>query len=484
MSNWIKCGEFNSTYKFLFFSILFSFLEDLAFGSGNVAVFQYFKLLDCANVSNCFLVRQTFCYFFSIIIALILFKKESKYIYDEHNKTLKKLDINDLDRKTTATGEVELIHNEQTFTEYPNKYLIIIIFFWILEEQILSVFKDVFLHLDFWMIELIIIHHFMIKMLKMKVYSHQKLMLWFCIVPIMLKLATIILSILDDNNYINDGNYKYPGEVDKLKIIYIAIPWLSALALPIYFVLIIFRSYVDTKIKWLMDFKFVSISKIFLLYSIIGFVFCLVSCIISSFIICEKSPDTSSDKNTIYDYFCKVKDEFDNNNKYFDNFLLYFKSFNTKKDYYKEIIGLIFGIPFFILYKFFNLKIIQSLTPVHIIFSFPIFYILNKSYLLVLNYLKSEKQFCYLSVKFAKEKLILDFSSDAVSIIGYLIYLEIIELHFCKFDYDVRRNILDRCQLKTNKTDLNISIKTGDDSDFIDEQRAESEKDDEEEKYV
>ena len=482
MSNCIKCGECNSTYKFLFFSILFSFLKDLALGSDNVAVFEYLKLLDCTNVSNCSLVRQTFCYFVSIIVALVLYKKESQYIYDENKNSVKKLDINtntELDRKTTVTAEVELIHNEQTFTEYPNKYLIIIIFLWILEEQILSVFKEVFLHLDFWMIELIIVHHFMIKMLKMKVYSHQRLMLWFCIIPIMLKIATIILSILDNNNHIDtDGNYKYSKEINKLKLIYIAIPWLSAIALPLYFVLIILRSYVHTKLKWLMDLKFVSISKIFLLYSITGFVFCLVSCIISSYISCEKFSDESSKIKTIYDYFCKVEyGEY----KYYDNFRLYFESFNTKSDYYKEIICLIFGIPFFISHKFFNLKIIQSLTPVHIIFSFPIFYILNKSYLVVLNFIKSGK--CYLLVKFALEKLIFDFSSDAVSIIGYLIYLEIIELHFCKFDYNVRRNILDRCQLKTNKTDLNVSIKTENDSDLIDEQRAESEKNEEEEKY-
>jgi len=477
MSNCIKCGQCNRTYKFLFFLILFSLLKDLAFGSDNVAIFLYFKVLDFESVSNCAIVRQTICYFFSIIVAFILYKKESKFIDDEkNNKSAKKLDINEIDRDSTLAGDVELIHNEPTLVEYPDKYLIIIIFLWILEEQLLSVFKDVFLHLDFWMIELIIVHHFMKKMLKMKVYSHQRLMLWFCIVPIMLKIATIILSFIDKNNHHDksDKDYQYSNNINKLKLIYVAIPWLSAFALPLYFILIIYRSYVNTKLKWLMDLKFVSISKIFLFYSIIGFIHNLVICLISTFIPCGESESDYS----ILDYFCKVKN---GNKRFYDNFDVYFSNLFSDSDCYKEFIALILGIAFFILYKFFNLKIIQRMTPVHIIFSFPIFYIFNKSYLLILNYFYSDKKFCYLDVEYAKEKLILDYSSDIVSIIGYLIYLEIIELHFCKFDYNIRRNILYRCLSKSNKTELNTSIKS-EESENENEKNSFSEKE-EEEKY-
>ncbi len=121
------------------------------------------------------------------------------------------------------------------------------------------------------------------------------------------------------------------------------------------------------------------------------------------------------------------------------------------------------------------------MTPVHIILSFPIFYIFNKSYLLLLNYFYSDKKFCYLDVEYAKEKLILDYSSDIVSIIGYLIYLEIIELHFCKFDYNIRRNIVYRCLSKSNKTELNTSIKS-EESENENEKNSFSEKE-EEEKY-
>ena len=367
MSNFIRCGQFNSTYKFLFFLILFSLLKDFAFGSDNVAIFQYFKLLDFKEVSNCATVRETLCYFFSIIVAIILYKKESKFIDNENNdKSEKKLNLNEINRDTAISGDIELIHNEQTIVEYSDKYLIIIIFLWILEEQLLSVFKDIFLHLDFWMIELIIVHICMKKMLKMKVYSHQILMLWFCSFPIILKLATIILSYLDKNNKKTGEDYQYSKNIKKLKLIYVAIPWLSGIAFLLYLALIIYRSYVNTKLKWLMDLKFVSISKIFLLYSIIGFVISLIICLISTFIPCGKSYSNY----TFVDYFCKVKD---GNEKYYDNFKLYFSNLFSSNECYKEIIALVFGIAFFILYKFFYLKIIQRMTPVHTIFSFPIF---------------------------------------------------------------------------------------------------------------
>jgi hypothetical protein len=310
------------------------------------------------------------------------------------------------------------------------------------------------------------------KMLKMEVYPHQKLMLWFCFIPFSLKSATIILSFFDDNNFKHNklNDYKYTKDIDKLKLIYVAIPWMFFYALPLYFLLIILRSYVNTKLKVLMDLKFVSISKIFLFYNIIGSFFCLIICIISTFISCYESEY----EYTIYDYICKVQDGY---TKYYDNIALYFNGFN-----YKEIIALIFGIVLFCIYNFLCLKIIQKLTPVHIIFSFPIFYLFNKAYLLFLNYFKSGS--LYLHVEYAEEKLMLDYSSDIVSIIGYLIYLEIIELHCCGFDYNIRVSILDRCLLQNHNAEVNTSIKSGDDlvQEMPENQRSESGSEKEEEK--
>ena len=41
-------------------------------------------------------------------------------------------------------------------------------------------------------------------------------------------------------------------------------------------------------------------------------------------------------------------------------------------------------------------------------------------------------------------KFTLDVSGDLLSIIGFLVYLEIIELNFCNLDYNLRKTIMEK----------------------------------------
>ena len=47
-------------------------------------------------------------------------------------------------------------------------------------------------------------------------------------------------------------------------------------------------------------------------------------------------------------------------------------------------------------------------------------------------------------MKFTKEKFFLDVSGDIFCLIGFLIYLEIIELNYFDLSYNVRKNISQR----------------------------------------
>ena len=47
-------------------------------------------------------------------------------------------------------------------------------------------------------------------------------------------------------------------------------------------------------------------------------------------------------------------------------------------------------------------------------------------------------------IKYIFWKFILDISGDLISILGLMIYLEIIELNFCNFNYDIKKRILIR----------------------------------------
>ena len=51
------------------------------------------------------------------------------------------------------------------------------------------------------------------------------------------------------------------------------------------------------------------------------------------------------------------------------------------------------------------------------------------------------KRFNYKTAKF-----LLDISGDITSILGFLVYLEILELNFCKFNYNLRNYIISRAE--------------------------------------
>ena len=337
-SNCIKLGKWNNAYKYLFLSVIFALLKDVFLGASNEAIFGTLKILDSGDISNCFLIREAFCYLVTVILAFLLYKR---YINDEFKHSTQESENHNL-LEENLTGSIKLIHYEQNMTNYPIKKLLFIIFLWVVEEEFLSYFKNVMLHLDFWMLELIVVHFFMIKILKMEVYEHQRLMLWFCIIPFILKLITILLSFIDSNNRLGEKDeFKYDG-VDKLKIIYVAVSWLLPVGLVIYFILIIFRSYVNTKIKWLIDLKYISSTKIFILYSLTGFIFCALISIIATFIPCNSSNEEGF--YTFKDYFCTVHYS---NKKYLDNLKLYFGYFDKNGESIYEIIAIFSGVFFF-----------------------------------------------------------------------------------------------------------------------------------------
>ena len=65
------------------------------------------------------------------------------------------------------------------------------------------------------------------------------------------------------------------------------------------------------------------------------------------------------------------------------------------------------------------------------------------------------------------EKFLLDESGDIASIIGFLIYLEMIELNFCGFNYNLKKNIVERSKSDYIESVLNemAILQDNDDSD-------------------
>ena len=336
--------------------------------------------------------------------------------------------IRDSKRKNSALS-INLIH-EDLSTSIDNKnclsIFIKVLILWIIEENLLIIYVDIFQDLDFWFFELIIVSYIFSRNFIFKIYSHQKLGMAISIgIGSLLKIYNITMSITSIKNEEDNNLYqKYPA--------------LCILAL-FYFVLIYMRSYVNTKLKALMDLKFVSHRALFLCYGLVGFTICVLTGILTSLIPCF-----DSDNNK---FVCKITSR---DRKFFDEFLNYYES---GKNFLVRLIIIVLGAVTFFFNKYYCTMIIKFYTPIHVIFSFPVQYFIEKNFLLIFT------SIFFSNDLFTKEnqlqKFLLDVFGDVASIIGFLIYLEIIELNFCGFNYNLAKNIINR-----GEDDYKISLST------------------------
>ena len=196
-----------------------------------------------------------------------------------------------------------------------------------------------------------------------------------------------------------------------------------------------------------MDLKFISFNKILLIYGIFGFTFCIIFCTIATF-------SSSKSSNYVANYLFKVKG--DNNETYIDSFIIYIKSFinkNIEFDFKRnEIIIIFLNSLCYALYKLFSFKIIEDLTILHKIFSYPLYYFGQKIVFLCAKAYKINDD------DYLKNKLITDTLSDFLSIIGYLIYIEIVEINICNLNYNLRKNIIARSKTEGNLLEDNLLV--------------------------
>ena len=318
----------------------------------------------------------------------------------------------------------------------------LIIFIWILEDQLIESFYLIFQDLDFWMIELFIISYLNKKIFKVQIYNHQMFAFFFSLFASLLKVGTIILSFCDKRTSTYTGY---------LPIYYIRNnPFLRiTFGIMLYLLLILLRSIVNISLKWYMDIKYISPNKILMLYGIFGTIVYLIIIFIVTTFNCENNP-IKEDYN-IYTYVCKVNYT---NNSYIDSYNDYFDNWNNFNNRIREIIVIIFGIFAFFFNKLYTILIIKYLSPVHVIFSVPINFILEKivmiTYTLILRNISENKEGYKYSFIFATDndykyaKFSLDISGDILSLIGFLIYLEVIRLSCKQFRYNIRSNIIKR----------------------------------------
>ena len=433
----ISPGQINKSLLYIFLIGISSVLNRFIYGYNYIGCF--FPMNIYRSIHNAILggddecprhrVFDPFFSYIGVIFISLIFLKE-KNISDkneiekniEEKKTLEDLESNKENNNGNFLnlkydGTSEYLKSTKGFLFY-----ILILFLWIAEENLLLIYVDIFQDLDFWFFELIFVSIIYSRLFSSKILSHQKLgMAINIIVGSLLKIYSIIVTF----NSKDDIFYKKH-------------PWLIFFVI-FYFLLIILRSYVNTQIKIFFDLKYISQRVLLTSYGIVGFIILGLTGIFTSNVPCSGDLINNVCKFNETNSYTINNITYSNNITYYDNFSIYYESAANMGI---RLIVIILGLITFFFEKYYATLTIKLYSPIHVIFSFPIQYFFGKLFLLIftaifqIKYLFQEKE--------KMRKFIADEFGDIFSIIGFLIYLEILELHFCKLDYDLSDNITNR----------------------------------------
>ena len=315
---------------------------------------------------------------------------------------------------TQGAFKLRLIYNgEKNYLKSIKGFLfyILILFLWIAEENLILIYVDIIQDLDFWFFEFIFVSLIYSRLFLSKILSHQKLgMVISIIVGSLLKIFSITVTLTSGSEKVFYNKYR----------------WLISFVI-IYFGLIILRSYVNTQIKIFFDLKYISQRILLTSYGIAGVIILGLTGLFTSNVPCSEK---------LRNYVCNFDYE---GNLYYDNFDSYYES---GKNMLVRLIAIFLGIIAFFFEKYFSTLIIKLYSPIHFIFSFPVEYFVEKTFLLIFTAIFFREDLFTEANQL--QKFLMDESGDIFSIIGFLIYLEIIELHFCNLDYNLINSIINR----------------------------------------
>ena len=414
-----------------------------------------------------------------------------------------KENINDDDFRKSATIKTEntmkyyLIHNDLTseydsISNYSTMIIIISSCFITIKEcinRILYSSNDIF---DYYFLNLIIIAIIFRCFYKKKIYKHHK----FSIILVSIISGSCLISCIiissNDNYEGNHTSFLFTYK-DRIHIIFILIA--IYLIVSICFCTgIIFQ-------KNLMQSKFISSYKLLFYKGIFGIAFTTIALIITTNVPCENNDytirpfgpppeggkpdgpppdgappgpppelnDTNITEHTFQLYICR--DHY-LNETYFDNIYSYFN--NSDSIYPNNTLGeVLILITYFFLNFISNLSIIlvnKFLTPFHYLITesfyslihIPYQYFTRDSMDELIKKLENDynevTQDKLYQLFFQKDGLMfLKFAAAFFEFLGYMIYLEIIQLNFCGLNRDLSKNIKKRAKLDAilSEQDLN-----------------------------
>ena len=443
MVKYITLGNIDKSLLYIVFMSLSLVLNNYIYGYTYIKCFYrmnlyktFYQLIIDSNETdeNKFIRHRVFDPLFNYLgVAILSFFIIKKKIVNEFDNNPEPYNVNNPENNDDNDNEnesdnnqnkIKLIFNNTKVHYYQSKeilFFIFILFLWVVVENLVLIYVDIFQDLDFWFFELIFVSIVFVKYFVFKISSHQKLgMAISILVGSILKIYNICITF-----------------ASKPDTFYVKNPGVTPFAL-FYFVLIFLRSYVHIKIKIFLDLKQFSERFLLVSYGIAGTIICIFTGIFTSKVACP---------GVFYDHICKWKDN--EGTIYYDNWDNYYVS---GKNMLVRLIIIVLGLLAYFANKYYMILIIKNYTPIHVIFAFPIQFFIQKIFLLIFSALFFREQLFPESEQV--KKFLLDESGDIGSIIGFLIYLEIIELNFCGFNFNLKKNIIERSKIDYIKSKI------------------------------
>ena len=423
MGAFISFGRYNNLYKYIWIVVILKTAIDFLFSPVFPETLKP-EIFYSINYPPGILVHEFFIYLGTFLFTIVIII----YQIIQNNSEEKKIKFPKI---PTDTITYKLLHYDIN-KEVKNSSIIKISFLSIISFEILNTIMC--LGLDgvvYWVFDLLFIAYINLLIFQIPIYDHKK-----CAIAFIIIFATLFKLLATFEILYND---KYDA-IYKRHIIFIPI-----IAI-IYLVFSLLRFYSLCKIKWLLDFKYVSLSKFLIIYTSIGMFVLLIACIISSNIKCA---DPSKFTGTLF--LCSI--QIKNGNKadyYFDKFSYFFETLWRKdKSIGMNFLYLILFIIRLILNAFrllYSILIVKNLNPEYYQCTFQIYYFFILLIVLIKSIIEGEDATLHIYNIFA----------EISSIIGILIYLELIELKFCKLNENLRNNIQSR---SFEESDLNNLLK-------------------------
>ena len=448
MSNCIiGLGKWSTSYINILLAAIFKCLRDCLLNFNSIAPESKLGLFGFEPIlSNHTIITNIYIYISYIIFGSIFFYISSKKSTGE----------NEQNQKTVNNVKVHrslLLYKKNIINIKKILNIMLISLIYAFHSDIIKIsYLFGFSDFDIWTFDLIFILFFMNKYFVVNIYNHRKFSIFFiCIISTLFIFVSMFFSSDKDKNNSFEAIYNLVNNGILCFLIFIAFMLISFIT-----------AFGRVLTKVLMDIKFIPPYIFIICTGIIGFIFNSIILTVVSKHACSYS--------RILNNSCLVESE---NKKYFDNITIYFSNLNEslkgvqpldggytpKIKFFVEILVI---VPLFLVFSYFEfyfeIKTINVLSPCYILIRDNLYYGLSRIVSFCINSNRNIVQF-----------ILLEFAEIA-AILGYSVYLEIIELRFCGLDSKLKRKLTETAYLETQVDTIKVEEKeeSDDEEDYED----------------